>query len=162
MGEQVRPYGDTRGDGMVQLSFTLPVAHGPGPRVPPWRSPPRWGSTPAMVVHSKPIGPGFTFLVLYGSVTHLVDLDEVAVVEREFPMLSPSHVDAAIKRTWGRELVIIGACIGTDVHTVGIDARPRFDPAMANLGVDQVFGRGTTPGEVASYLVHALTERRTT
>ena len=34
---------------------------------------------------------------------------------------------------------------------------PRFDPAMAaELGVDKVFGRGTTPGEVASYLVHAL------
>src|SRR3712207_5553429 len=34
---------------------------------------------------------------------------------------------------------------------------PRFDPAMAtDLGVDKVFGRGTTPGEVASYLVHAL------
>jgi beta-lysine 5,6-aminomutase beta subunit len=24
------------------------------------------------------------------------------------------------------------------------------------LGVDQIFGRGTTPREVASYLVHAL------
>jgi beta-lysine 5,6-aminomutase beta subunit len=34
---------------------------------------------------------------------------------------------------------------------------PRFDPAMAkNLGVDKIFGRGTTPGEVASYLAHAL------
>ena len=34
---------------------------------------------------------------------------------------------------------------------------PRFDPAMAgDLGVDKVFGRGTTPGEVASYLIHAL------
>jgi beta-lysine 5,6-aminomutase beta subunit len=27
----------------------------------------------------------------------------------------------------------------------------------ANLGVDKIFGRGTTPREVASYLVHALT-----
>jgi beta-lysine 5,6-aminomutase beta subunit len=34
---------------------------------------------------------------------------------------------------------------------------PRFDPAMAGeLGVDRVFGRGTTPREVASYLVHTL------
>ena len=34
---------------------------------------------------------------------------------------------------------------------------PRFDPSSAaELGVDKVFGRGTTPGEVASYLVHAL------
>jgi beta-lysine 5,6-aminomutase beta subunit len=34
---------------------------------------------------------------------------------------------------------------------------PRFEASMAaDLGVDKVFGRGTTPGEVASYLVHAL------
>ena len=34
---------------------------------------------------------------------------------------------------------------------------PRFDESAAReLGVDRVFGRGTTPGEVASYLVHAL------
>jgi beta-lysine 5,6-aminomutase beta subunit len=34
---------------------------------------------------------------------------------------------------------------------------PRFDPAMAaDLGVDRVFGRGTTPREVASYLAHTL------
>jgi beta-lysine 5,6-aminomutase beta subunit len=30
----------------------------------------------------------------------------------------------------------------------------------ADLGVDRVFGRGTTPGEVASYLVDALVTRR--
>ena len=28
------------------------------------------------------------------------------------------------------------------------------------LGVDRVFGRGTTPGEGASYLVHQLVERK--
>ena len=27
---------------------------------------------------------------------------------------------------------------------------------LAELGVDRIFGRGTTPGEVASYLVSAL------
>jgi beta-lysine 5,6-aminomutase beta subunit len=248
MGEQVRPYGDTRGDGMVQLSFTLPVAHGPEAEGAAVALAAKMGLDPAMVVHSKPIGPGFTFLVVYGSVTHLVDLDEVVVAERDHPLLSPPEVDAAIKRTWGRELVVIGGCVGTDAHTVGIDAilnikgfagekgleyyrelrvlnlgaqldvaelveraraeradavlvsqvvtqreahlrntremalafqqafddargqrrpllvvgGPRFDPSMAaDLGVDRVFGRGTTPGEVASYLVHALTERRT-
>jgi beta-lysine 5,6-aminomutase beta subunit len=139
-----------------------------------------------------------------------------------------------------RKLVVVGACIGTDAHTVGIDAilnikgfagekgleyyrelkvvnlgaqvlvpdlveaarehgadavlvsqvvtqkdahvhnttamsaafreafpagqvpllvvgGPRFtEGSAAELGVDRVFGRGTTPGEVASYLVHAL------
>jgi beta-lysine 5,6-aminomutase beta subunit len=38
---------------------------------------------------------------------------------------------------------------------------PRFDETMAGeLGVDRIFGRGTTPGEVASYLVHALITER--
>jgi beta-lysine 5,6-aminomutase beta subunit len=37
---------------------------------------------------------------------------------------------------------------------------PRFDPLMAGeLGVDRVFGRGTTPGEVASYLVHTISQK---
>ena len=35
---------------------------------------------------------------------------------------------------------------------------PRFDETMAaELGVNRIFGRGTSPREVASYLVHALT-----
>ena len=39
---------------------------------------------------------------------------------------------------------------------------PRFDELMtAELGVDRIFGRGTTPREVASYLVHTLVPART-
>jgi beta-lysine 5,6-aminomutase beta subunit len=38
---------------------------------------------------------------------------------------------------------------------------PRFDPGTAAaLGVDKIFGKGTAPGEVASYLVHALAPGR--
>ena len=34
---------------------------------------------------------------------------------------------------------------------------PRFDEMMtAELGVDRIFGKGTTPGEVASYIVSTL------
>jgi beta-lysine 5,6-aminomutase beta subunit len=40
---------------------------------------------------------------------------------------------------------------------------PRFaEGAAADLGVDRIFGKGTTPGEVASYLVDALVTRRRT
>jgi beta-lysine 5,6-aminomutase beta subunit len=239
----VRPYGDTTGDGMVQLSFTLPVPHGPRADGAAQQLANRMGMDPAMVVHSHPIGDGFTFFVVYGSVSHVVDLDEVRVVEREYPLLPPSEVNATVKKLLHRKLIVVGGCIGTDAHTVGIDAilnikgfagekgleyyrelrvinlgaqvsvpdlvkraraekadavlvsqvvtqrdahilntqemsaafreamgdrrpllvagGPRFDPLMAGeLGVDRVFGRGTTPGEVASYLVHAISERR--
>jgi beta-lysine 5,6-aminomutase beta subunit len=235
----VRPYGDTTGDGMVQLSFTLPVAPGPRADGAALQLAQKMGLDPAMVVHSHGIGEGFTFFVVYGSTRHLVDLDAVQVEERAYPLLSSAEINTAIRTRLRRKLVVLGACIGTDAHTVGIDAilnlkgfagekgleyhrelavtnlgaqvsvpelvararaeradavlvsqvvtqrdahlrntrelaaafreamgesrpllvvgGPRFDPAMAaDLGVDKVFGRGTTPGEVASYLVSAL------
>ncbi|MBB5897630.1 OAM dimerization domain-containing protein [Kutzneria kofuensis] len=238
----VRPYGDTTGDGMVQMSFTLPVPHGPRAEGAAQQLANKMGMDPAMVVHSHAIGSDFTFVVVYGSVSHLVDLDEVKVVEREYPLLSPHEVNSTVKNSLGRKLVVVGACIGTDAHTVGIDAilnikgfagekgleyyrelrvinlgaqvsvpelvkraraekadavlvsqvvtqrdahilntqemsaafreamgsqrptlvagGPRFDPLMAGeLGVDRVFGRGTTPGEVASYLVHTIAQK---
>jgi beta-lysine 5,6-aminomutase beta subunit len=244
----VRPYGDTTGDGMVQLSFTLPI-DGQGDRTKAAEGAAlqlasKMGMDPALVVHSKPMGNDFTFFVVYGRVNHLVDTSKVEVVERDFPLLTPKEVNAAVKRALRRRLVVVGGCIGTDAHTVGIDAilnikgfagekgleyyrelkvvnlgaqvsvpqlverareekadavlvsqvvtqrdanllntremsaafresypaqkrpllivgGPRFDEAMAaELGVDRVFTRGTTPGEVASYLVHRLTTQK--
>lgn len=239
----IRPYGDTTGDGMVQVSFTLPIPHDKLAEGAALQLAAKMGLAPALLVHAKAMGPDFTFFVVYGSATHLVDLREVLVVEREFPLLSPKEVNAAIKRRLHRKLVIVGACIGTDAHTVGIDAilnikgfagekgleyyseltvvnggaqvlvpelvalararkadavlvsqvvtqkdahihntmamsaafreayparqvpllvvgGPRFEQGSAErLGVDRIFGKGTTPGEVASYLVHAMAAR---
>lgn len=236
----VRPYGDTTGDGMVQMSFTLPIPHDKRAEGAAAQLAQKMGMDPAMVVHAKAMGPDFTFFVVYGRVHHLVDLSDVQVVEREYPLLSPKEVNAAIKRGLRRKLVVVGGCIGTDAHTVGIDAilnikgfagekgleyyremrvvnlgaqvtvpalveharrehadavlvsqvvtqrdahlhntremsaafresypaatrpllivgGPRFDESAAGeLGVDRIFGRGTSPGEVASYLTHCL------
>ncbi|MGB2840346.1 MAG: OAM dimerization domain-containing protein [Actinomycetes bacterium] len=236
----IRPYGDATGDGLVQVSFTLPIGHDKRAEGAALQLAAKMGLEPAMVVHAKPMGPHFTFFVVYGRCSHLVDLDKVVVMEREFPLLSPKEASAAVKRSLHRPLVVIGACIGTDAHTVGIDAilnikgfagekgleaysnvevhnlgaqvsvpdlveraqtlkadavlvsqvvtqrdahlhnvtqmsaafreaypagtapvlivgGPRFDETAADeLGVDRVFVKGTTPGEVASYLVHRL------
>src|SRR5207249_689673 len=113
----VRPYGDTKGDGMVQLSFTLPVPAGPRADGAAQQLANRMGIDPAMVVHSHPIGPDFTFFVVYGSVSHVVDLDEVRVVEREYPLLAPPEVNSTVKRLLHRKLIVVGGCIGTDAHT---------------------------------------------
>src|SRR4051812_35893407 len=121
-GTVIRPYGDTTGDGMVQTSFTLPVPPGPRADGAALQLAAKMGIEPAMVVHSHGIGDGFTFFVVYGSVRHLVDLDAVRVAERAYPLLSPADVNAAIRSGLRRRLVVLGACIGTDAHTVGIDA----------------------------------------
>jgi beta-lysine 5,6-aminomutase beta subunit len=240
----VRPYGDTTGDGMVQLSFTLPLPHDKVAEGAAAQLAAKMGMDPALVAHAAPVGEGFTFFVVYGRVHHLVDPSEVEVVERDYPLLTPTEANAAVRRALRRRLVVVGACIGTDAHTVGIDAicnikgfagekgleyyrelkvvnlgaqvsvpelvaraqqeradavlvsqvvtqrdahlanvreavaafreawpaesrpllvvgGPRFEETRAaELGVDRLFGRGTTPGEVASYLVHRVVTAR--
>lgn len=238
----VRPYGDTTGDGMVQLSFTLPIPHDARAGGAALQLAGKMGLDPAMVVHAKAMGPDFTFFIVYGRVQHLVDLSQVQVKEREYPLLSAKEVNLAVRTHLRRRLVVVGACIGTDAHTVGIDAilnvkgfagekgleyyrelkvvnlgaqvtvpelvsraraekadavlvsqvvtqkeahlqntrefaaafqeqfgadrpllvvgGPRFDPAAAaDLGVDRIFTKDTTPRDVASYLVYALVEQ---
>ena len=44
------------------------------------------------------------------------------MVERDYPLLTPKEVNAAVKRALRRRMVVVGGCIGTDAHTVGIDA----------------------------------------
>jgi beta-lysine 5,6-aminomutase beta subunit len=243
-GRIIRPYGDTTGDGMVQVSFTLPMPHSKLAEGAAAQLANKMGIDPALVVHAKAMGPGFTFFVVYGRVNHLVDTSKVRVVERDYPLLSPKEVNLAIRKGLRRRLVVVGGCIGSDAHTVGIDAilnikgfagekgleyyreikvvnlgaqvsvpqlvarakeekedavlvsqvvtqrdahifntqemtaafreaypagkvpllvvgGPRFDETMASrLGVDRLFSKGTTPAEVASYLVDQLVTRR--
>ena len=126
-GTVIRPYGDTTGDGQVQVSFTLPLAFGneeeralaEGAAL---QLAGQMGLEPAMVVHAKAMGPDFTFFIVYGRVSHLVDISEVTVARREFPLLSPAEINLRVRSGLGRKLVVLGACIGTDAHTVGIDA----------------------------------------
>ena len=94
----VRPYGDTTGDGMVQLSFTLPVPHDKRAEGAAVQLANKMGMDPALLVHAKAMGDGFTFFVVYGRVAHLVDTEKVQVVERDFPLLSAKEVNAVIKR----------------------------------------------------------------
>ena len=68
------------------------------------------------------------------------------VTQRDAHLRNTAEMSAAFREAYpadARPLLVVGG--------------PRFDESMAGeLGVDRVFGRGTTPGEVASYLVHAL------
>src|SRR3954468_18869612 len=118
----VRAYGDTTGDGMVQVSFTLPVPAGPRAEAAAALFAQKMGLDPALVVHAKAIGDRFTFFVVYGRSPVLLDLAEVQVVEREFPLLSPKEVNLEVRSRLARRYVVVGATVGTDAHTVGLDA----------------------------------------
>lgn len=238
----IKPYGDASDDGLVQLSFTLPIAEGERARQSALELARKMGFESPQVVHMKAMGPDFTFFVLYGSTTHVVDPDSIEIPDRDFPELAYPEVNRIIREQLKRRLVVVGACTGTDAHTVGLDAilsmkgfagdkgleyfpevqvvnmgsqvepseivemvkseradavlvsqvvtqrdahihhlkevrdalvaagerddlilvggGPRFTPEQApDLGYDRIFGRGTKPSEVASYLAWAISNR---
>ena len=118
----VKPYGDWTDDGKVQLSFTLPMPEGERARQAALALAEKMGFERVLVAHMTAMGPDFTFFVVYGSTTHSVDPDSLTVVEREFPLLSPKEVNLTIRENLKRQLAVVGACTGTDAHTVGLDA----------------------------------------
>ncbi|MQA98921.1 MAG: lysine 2,3-aminomutase [Actinobacteria bacterium] len=119
---EIKPYGDETGDGMVQLSFTLPLAESERARQAALALATKMGIQRPQVVHMKGMGSDFTFFVVYGATQHSVDPDTLTVEEREFPLLSSQEVNKLIFERLKRPLVVIGACTGTDAHTVGLDA----------------------------------------
>ncbi|MFP3927354.1 MAG: OAM dimerization domain-containing protein [Desulfobacteraceae bacterium] len=120
--KSVIPYGDTPGDGMVQVSFTLPVPAGEKARRAALILAGQMGLYEARVVSMEAMDPDFTFFVLYGTVKEAVDYQSIQVHEVDYPAMGPEEIKAFIREELGREITMIGACIGSDAHTVGIDA----------------------------------------
>jgi beta-lysine 5,6-aminomutase beta subunit len=119
---EIRPYGDATGDGQVQLSFTLPIGASDRGRQAALDLAKKMGFDRPQVVHMDGMGPDFTLFIVYGSTTHTIDPDKVEVRERDFPLIPPPEVNRLIRETLKRQLVVVGACTGTDAHTVGLDA----------------------------------------
>lgn len=119
---KVRPYGDTLDDGIVQLSFTLPVALTGASKEAAKQLAAGMGLEEPSVVHSEAISDVFSFYVLYGKYKNSVDITRIVVPEVKLEVMSKKEIDEFIKERLGRKLNIVGACIESDAHTVGIDA----------------------------------------
>lgn len=119
---RLRPYGDTMNDGKVQLSFSLPVPDGPEAVEAARQLAAKMGLAEPTVVHHEDIGEGFTFVVMYGNTQHTVDYTNIRVPKVEAETMDFYQINEFIRTKIGRKITILGACTGTDAHTVGIDA----------------------------------------
>jgi beta-lysine 5,6-aminomutase beta subunit len=118
----IKPYGDTSNDGAVQLSFTLPVRNCGRAKEAARLYVQKLGFKKADVVHASALSEEFTFFVAYGKTDLGIDYDKVEYAEAVDQYMSMDAVNDFIKTRFKRKLVIVGACSGTDAHTVGIDA----------------------------------------
>jgi len=118
----VRPYGDTLDDGMVQLSFTLPVPLNSTTQEAARQLVAKMGLSEPAVVHAGAISDTFSFFVIYAKCQQGMDITRIVVPDVALQVMTKKEIDEFIKENVKRKLNVLGACIESDAHTVGIDA----------------------------------------
>jgi len=134
---RLSPYGDTMNDGKVQLSFTLPVKNDEKGAEAALELAKKMGLKDPLVAARKTLDTEFTFYVVYGSVVHTVDYNEIQIAAVEGDVMSMSEVSEYIKQYIKRDIVVVGASTGTDAHTVGIDAIMNMKGFAGHYGLER-------------------------
>jgi beta-lysine 5,6-aminomutase beta subunit len=134
---KIRPYGDTKDDGVVQLSFTLPVEWSEAADEAARRLVAAMGFADVSVAEGRAIARGFSFFVVYARTKASVEIDEIAASIPRERALSMEEVDALLASRFGRKVRVAGATIGTDAHTVGIDAILNMKGYKGDYGLER-------------------------
>ncbi len=135
--ELVRPYGDRRDDGVVQLSFVLPVVVGDRAREAATQVARKMGLSGIHVAAMEQAAEGYAFFVVYGRTDAAVDLAAIDVPEVKVKKLGFDDLNALVTRELGRRIVVLGACTGSDAHAVGIDAIMNMKGFAGDYGLER-------------------------
>ncbi len=136
-GEVVRPYGDRRDDGVVQLSFVLPVPPSERAREAAAELARRLGLDQVHVAHMEGAADRYTFFVVYGRTAAGVEWDRIQVPEVVVRRKGFDELNAYALREVGRRIVVLGACTGSDAHAVGIDAIMNMKGYAGDSGLER-------------------------
>jgi beta-lysine 5,6-aminomutase beta subunit len=136
-GQVIRPYGDRRDDGVVQLSFVLPVPPGERAREAAAEFARRMGMEEVHVAAMEPAAERYTFFVVYGRTTVAVDYGRIQVPEIVVRKKGFDELNEYALREVGRRIVVLGACTGSDAHAVGIDAIMNMKGFAGDYGLER-------------------------
>ncbi|HEY8206444.1 MAG TPA: OAM dimerization domain-containing protein [Myxococcaceae bacterium] len=133
----IRPYGDRRDDGVVQLSFTLPVPLSEKAKEAAAQFARKMGFTDVKVAAAERAADHYTFFIVYAHSPVSIDYAEIDVPEVVVKKLGFDDLNALIEQRIGRRLVVLGACTGSDTHTVGIDAILNMKGYAGDYGLER-------------------------
>jgi beta-lysine 5,6-aminomutase beta subunit len=133
----IRPYGDRKDDGVVQLSFVLPVPASEKAKEAAAQVAKKLGLSHVLVSAMEAAGEDYSFFVVYGR-THM-QLDYGAI---EVPVVAHrkhgfDELNAFALHEVGRRIVVLGACTGSDAHAVGIDAIMNMKGFAGDYGLER-------------------------
>lgn len=133
----IRPYGDRRDDGMVQLSFTLPVPLSEKAKEAAAQFAKKMGFSDVKVAAAERAADQYTFFIVYARSGMYIDYAEIDVPEVIVKKMGFDDLNALIKEQVRRRIVVFGACTGTDTHTVGIDAILNMKGYAGDYGLER-------------------------
>jgi len=118
----IRPYGDRLNDGAVQLSFSLPMSLSARSREAARSIAGHLGLERIRLISALDLGNGFSYYILYGSTTVEIDGQAIHLTDVERPLLDFWRINHLLEFELKKRVTVVGATIGTDAHTVGLDA----------------------------------------
>jgi len=133
----VRPYGDRMDDGVVQVSFVLPVPPSEKAKEAARVLMKKMGFVDAKIAAMEPAAETYSLFIAYGHTGLSVDFDAIEVPEVVVKTLGFYELNEWIEKNLGRRIVVYGACTGTDSHTVGIDAIMNMKGFAGNYGLER-------------------------
>ena len=136
-GQLVRPYGDRQDDGVLQLSFVLPIPPGERAREAAAEVARKLGLTQVLVASMEAAAERYTFFVVYGRTDVAVDLASLQVAEVVTRKKGFDELNEFALREIGRRVVVLGACTGSDAHAVGIDAIMNMKGFAGDYGLER-------------------------
>lgn len=135
--KELRPYGDTLNDGKVQMSFTLPIKNDEKGAEAARELSKKMGIIDPLIAESIELDNDFTMYVVYGSIIHSVNYNDITVETVETDVLSMHQIEDLIDEQIGRNIIVVGASTGTDAHTVGIDAIMNMKGFAGHYGLER-------------------------
>src|SRR6476661_2822159 len=140
-GKQIiRAYGDRRDDGVVQLSFTLPVPLSEKAKEAALLFAQKLGLTEVKVASAEAAADSYTFFIVYAHAPVAIDYSAIHAPEVVIKKLGFDALNKLIEEKIGRRIVVFGACTGTDTHTVGIDAILNMKGYAGDYGLERYPG----------------------
>jgi beta-lysine 5,6-aminomutase beta subunit len=136
----IRPYGDRRDDGLIQLAFTLPVPAGAKAKEAAAQFAKMMGFKTPLVASMQSAGENFSVFVVYGRGDFSLDFDKIEAPEVKHPKRGFDELNEHIAEKLQRKVVVVGACIGTDAHTTGIDAIFNMKGYSGDYGLERYPG----------------------
>ena len=117
----IKPYGDRQNDGVIQVSFSLelPVNLAYGVALEVCKN---MNLDNIELVDLQPLSDSFTYVIAFGKTKSPVQFDPNSYVGGFNKVLSHEQIIDLHKKRINKKITIIGACTGTDAHSVGLDS----------------------------------------